>query len=240
MPMQWNDQADARLFANVLKLHVVKLDYPALAKAMGNGVTPKAISHRISKIKEKALAYHRNNPYAFEPEPTTPSKGKRPKKLKGKGKNMAQDDEEGDAAAAAARMVKSESGIKPEPGYYGYEGPGMMSTIDGVGMSVMGGGGGGMGDLLGLGHPLDSDDRPLMELAREKAAMLAAAEQAAAVSSSQSVMMPMEEQGPGSVMQEAEEEESLGHLPQLELAYAPVLEPEQNHAPLQYEQVQDL
>ncbi|KAL7270333.1 hypothetical protein RUND412_006969 [Rhizina undulata] len=57
MPMQWNDHADARLFANVLKLHVVKLDYPALAKSMGEGVTPKAISHRISKIKEKALLH---------------------------------------------------------------------------------------------------------------------------------------------------------------------------------------
>ncbi|KAI5813027.1 hypothetical protein BZA77DRAFT_346528 [Pyronema omphalodes] len=66
MPMQWNDQADARLFANVLKLHVVKLDYAQLAKAMGNGVTPKAISHRIAKIKDKANAYVKANPYAFD------------------------------------------------------------------------------------------------------------------------------------------------------------------------------
>ncbi|KAI5787238.1 hypothetical protein EDC01DRAFT_779675 [Geopyxis carbonaria] len=68
MPMQWNDQADARLFSNVLRIHVVKLDYHALAKAMGNGVTPKAISHRISKIKEKAKLYLRDHPYAFAPD----------------------------------------------------------------------------------------------------------------------------------------------------------------------------
>ncbi|PWW72689.1 hypothetical protein C7212DRAFT_366580 [Tuber magnatum] len=56
-----------QLFANVLKHHVVKLDYQQLARAMGDtlaDVTPKAISHRIAKIKEKAQA-HRNrwDPY---------------------------------------------------------------------------------------------------------------------------------------------------------------------------------
>lgn len=33
---------------------------------MGNGVTPKAISHRIAKIKDKANAYVKANPYAFD------------------------------------------------------------------------------------------------------------------------------------------------------------------------------
>ncbi|KAF8540765.1 hypothetical protein BDD12DRAFT_804269 [Trichophaea hybrida] len=134
MPMQWNDQADARLFANVLKLHVVKLDYLALAKAMGNGtislplttcrsltppgVTPKAISHRIAKIKEKANAYKRNNPYAFDPEPPEGSPSKRSKKSKkgknGKGEELEDDDID----------IKSETGVKVEPGlqtFYGYD-----------------------------------------------------------------------------------------------------------------------
>ncbi|KAF8245757.1 hypothetical protein K440DRAFT_662536 [Wilcoxina mikolae CBS 423.85] len=118
MPMQWNDQADARLFANVLKLHVVKLDYLALAKAMGNGVTPKAISHRIAKIKEKANAYKRNNPYAFDPEPIEGSPSKRSKKSKkgkhGKGEELEDDDID----------IKSESGVKVGPGlqtFYRYD-----------------------------------------------------------------------------------------------------------------------
>ncbi|KAA8894513.1 hypothetical protein FN846DRAFT_1025031 [Sphaerosporella brunnea] len=116
MPMQWNDQADARLFANVLKLHVVKLDYPALPRLWETASLPRPLSHRISKIKEKRWPTTAT-PVRLRAGAHHPSKGKRPKKLKGKGKNMAQDDEEGDAAAAAARMVKSESGIKPEPGY---------------------------------------------------------------------------------------------------------------------------
>ncbi|RPA99560.1 hypothetical protein L873DRAFT_1806416 [Choiromyces venosus 120613-1] len=58
------DVCSLQLFANVLKHHVVKLDYQQLARAMGDNVTPKAISHRIAKIKEKAQA-HRNrwDPY---------------------------------------------------------------------------------------------------------------------------------------------------------------------------------
>ncbi|PUU78834.1 hypothetical protein B9Z19DRAFT_1125975 [Tuber borchii] len=53
-----------QLFANVLKHHVVKLDYQRLAQAMGDNVTPKAISHRIAKIKEKAQAHNnRWDPY---------------------------------------------------------------------------------------------------------------------------------------------------------------------------------
>ncbi|KAI9765382.1 MAG: hypothetical protein M1835_007418 [Candelina submexicana] len=56
MPMTWNDKADVRLFIHVLKIHSVRLDYPALAAAMGENVTPKALSHRIAKLKAIAAA----------------------------------------------------------------------------------------------------------------------------------------------------------------------------------------
>ncbi|MCJ1336478.1 choline dehydrogenase 7 [Bachmanniomyces sp. S44760] len=51
MPMNWDEKADAKLFAYVLKLHDIKVNYPALAEAMGSDCTPKAITHRIAKIK---------------------------------------------------------------------------------------------------------------------------------------------------------------------------------------------
>ncbi|CAD6575514.1 MAG: hypothetical protein ASARMPREDX12_002333 [Alectoria sarmentosa] len=52
--MQWGHDADAKLFMHVLKIHNVKLDFPALAMAMGNDVTPKAITHRIAKLRSMA------------------------------------------------------------------------------------------------------------------------------------------------------------------------------------------
>jgi hypothetical protein len=66
-----------------------------------------------------------------------------------------------------------------------------------------------MGDLLGMGQ-LDSDERPLMELARERAATVAAEQMA-----SPSVMMPADETVRGmSVMTE----EPIGLGPEMELA----------------------
>ncbi|KAG0132167.1 hypothetical protein HOY82DRAFT_538855 [Tuber indicum] len=105
-----------QLFANVLKHHVVKLDYQQLARAMGDSssfslsptlstgalrvftvftdVTPKAISHRIAKIKEKAQA-HRNR---WDPYIRLVPSGKRVASLKPAPKgtiNEEGDDEEG-------------------------------------------------------------------------------------------------------------------------------------------------
>ncbi|KAI9856890.1 MAG: hypothetical protein M1813_008727 [Trichoglossum hirsutum] len=54
MVMTWNDKADVRLFVNVLKIHNIKLDYVEIAKAMGDNVTAKAITHRISKLRQIA------------------------------------------------------------------------------------------------------------------------------------------------------------------------------------------
>ncbi|KAK3170004.1 hypothetical protein OEA41_009389 [Lepraria neglecta] len=52
--MQWGPEVDAKLFMYVLKIHNVKLDYQALALAMGNDVTPKAITHRIARLRQVA------------------------------------------------------------------------------------------------------------------------------------------------------------------------------------------
>ncbi|KEF56206.1 uncharacterized protein A1O9_07787 [Exophiala aquamarina CBS 119918] len=51
MPMVWDANADARLFAAFLATSDVKPDYPALASRMGDGCTAKAVIHRIGKIK---------------------------------------------------------------------------------------------------------------------------------------------------------------------------------------------
>ncbi|RVX71683.1 hypothetical protein B0A52_03867 [Exophiala mesophila] len=54
MPMTWDENADARLFAGLLTTHDIAVDYKKLAAFMGNGCTPKAITHRISKIRSIA------------------------------------------------------------------------------------------------------------------------------------------------------------------------------------------
>ncbi|KIV88845.1 hypothetical protein PV10_08483 [Exophiala mesophila] len=77
MPMTWDENADARLFAGLLTTHDITVDYKKLAAFMGNGknpplvpftlivkyesnisitlgCTPKAITHRISKIRSIA------------------------------------------------------------------------------------------------------------------------------------------------------------------------------------------
>ncbi|KIW00793.1 uncharacterized protein PV09_07772 [Verruconis gallopava] len=79
MPMQWTADADAKvrseitpttenkvhagsdaspqLFAAFIRVHEVKpVNLQALADAMGNGCTPKAISHRLAFIKKKGVA----------------------------------------------------------------------------------------------------------------------------------------------------------------------------------------
>ncbi|RPB15689.1 hypothetical protein P167DRAFT_571336 [Morchella conica CCBAS932] len=124
MPMQWNEQADARLFANVLKLHVVKIDYAALAKSMGENVTPKAISHRISKIKEKATArrhadweqhYNQSNKNSNDGVTSTGKKrGPKPKTYR-----SPRDDEDNRRKRVKAEhvaVVKAEPGIEEEEG----------------------------------------------------------------------------------------------------------------------------
>ncbi|TID19494.1 hypothetical protein E2P81_ATG06661 [Venturia nashicola] len=56
MPMNWGPEADAKLFAAVLKVHDIKVNYAALATEMGADCTAKAITHRIAKIKSDGKA----------------------------------------------------------------------------------------------------------------------------------------------------------------------------------------
>jgi hypothetical protein len=169
------------------------------------------------------LAYHRNNPYAFDPEPSPSlTKGKRGSKLKSKAKGAALDDEEANA------LVKSEPGVKSEPRFYGYDG--MNNATDG--MSMQGGmiDGLDMGGMLGLGVPLENDERPLMELARERAAT-AIVDQIA----SPLVITQVAERDQGlSVMGEG----LVGNNVQQELAYMPPPTHEQEQTPYAQDQEQ--
>ncbi|CUS09975.1 unnamed protein product [Tuber aestivum] len=143
MPMQWNDQADARLFANVLKHHVVKLDYQQLARAMGDtlaDVTPKAISHRIAKIKEKAQA-HRNR---WDPYVRLVASPKRVTSLKPAPIGML--NEEGDDEEGKGFMyLKSEDEQPFSANLGGVDGGGV---VGGQILSIDESGGGNVGDAV--------------------------------------------------------------------------------------------
>ncbi|KAL2050878.1 hypothetical protein ABVK25_008776 [Lepraria finkii] len=81
--MQWGPDVDAKLFMYVLKIHNVKLDYQALAMAMGNDVTPKAIIHRIAKLRQAANEHSSPSASASPglglPAPRTRAPNKRPR-----------------------------------------------------------------------------------------------------------------------------------------------------------------
>ncbi|KAG0636947.1 hypothetical protein HOY80DRAFT_1053066 [Tuber brumale] len=159
MPMQWNDQADARLFANVLKHHVVKLDYQQLARAMGDNVTPKAISHRIAKIKEKAQA-HRNR---WDPYIRLVPSGKRAASLKSAPKGTF--NEEGDDEEEKGFVdLKSEDDEQLFPASLGGVGGQMPRFDESCGGEIEGAvvaatdcGGGGGGDADGRKYLLRVD-----------------------------------------------------------------------------------
>ncbi|KAM0805322.1 hypothetical protein BDR22DRAFT_959384 [Usnea florida] len=82
--MQWGPDADAKLFVHVLKIHNVKLNYEALASAMGNGTTPP--------------------PATATTNPTTNANPAAPAKTTGNGKATAKDKKkkEKDATPTAA------------------------------------------------------------------------------------------------------------------------------------------
>ncbi|KAL9128746.1 MAG: hypothetical protein Q9217_002625 [Psora testacea] len=63
---------------HVLKIHKVKLDYQALATAMGNDVTPKAITHRIAKLRSMAEEQVSPHPGQEPGTPIEPSKKRGP------------------------------------------------------------------------------------------------------------------------------------------------------------------
>jgi hypothetical protein len=113
MTITWNGQADAgvsvllkplsffirlcrrkyhpnttlQLFASVLKVHDIKMNYAAVAEAMGGGATPKAIQHRITSIKHKAVDEGEESAITTTPNRT---------QGKGKGKSGARKRKNGD------------------------------------------------------------------------------------------------------------------------------------------------
>ncbi|KAI9827369.1 MAG: hypothetical protein M1826_006294 [Phylliscum demangeonii] len=87
MPIKWNERADSELFMHVLKIHNIKLDYQALADAMGSGCTSNAISHRISRLKSMAAG----------DEGTTSSAGSTPIKPQATPKSRKRTKDEADA-----------------------------------------------------------------------------------------------------------------------------------------------
>ncbi|KAI9825237.1 MAG: hypothetical protein M1832_001271 [Thelocarpon impressellum] len=121
MPVTWNDRQDVRLFINVLKVHSVKLDYAALAAAMGQGVTGKAISHRIAKLRSIAASEE-----AFPSGPAPTSRKPRAKPLAGKKRaakallsDDAQEDDEGAEGVSGSDHgggpVRTPQRVKLEP-----------------------------------------------------------------------------------------------------------------------------
>ncbi|KAK2766228.1 hypothetical protein FQN54_007744 [Arachnomyces sp. PD_36] len=116
MPMNWNDQADAKLLIGIIKTAKPKIDYDALAAYMGEGCTAYGIQHRIRKIQAKANE-------SGDSAPSTPSKAaggtpkgkkaptprktpaKKTPKRKGAKEETASDEEE---CASPTKKVKSE------------------------------------------------------------------------------------------------------------------------------------
>ncbi|KAL2423389.1 hypothetical protein ABEF95_007981 [Exophiala dermatitidis] len=122
MPMIWNAEADARLFAAVIATSDVKVNYAAVAEKMGPDCTAKAIVHRVGKIKELArkLDDEDGDGAATTPLKTTP------KRRATKGLAVAADDDDDgaeDSPSAKKRKlpatprakVQAPSGIKKEP-----------------------------------------------------------------------------------------------------------------------------
>ncbi|KAL2399012.1 hypothetical protein ABEF93_007019 [Exophiala dermatitidis] len=125
MPMVWNAEADARLFAAVIATSDVKVNYAAVAEKMGPDCTAKAIIHRVGKIKELArkLDDEDGDGTATTPLKTTPKRRGRPS---AKGVAVAADDDDDGAEdsptvkkrklpATPRAKVQAPSGIKKEP-----------------------------------------------------------------------------------------------------------------------------
>ncbi|MCJ1462304.1 hypothetical protein MMC07_000904 [Pseudocyphellaria aurata] len=83
--MQWGNEADVQLFKILLKTHDVKIDYKVLAEGMGNGITPKAITHRIGKIRSLPAEDGEGNPSPIiTPKPVTSKPEKKPPRARAK------------------------------------------------------------------------------------------------------------------------------------------------------------
>lgn len=54
--MRWTPEAYLRLFGLTLSLNPIHVDYVKLAEAFGEGVTPKALTHKIAEIRNAGTA----------------------------------------------------------------------------------------------------------------------------------------------------------------------------------------
>ncbi|KAH0290595.1 hypothetical protein M436DRAFT_62014 [Aureobasidium namibiae CBS 147.97] len=99
MPMSWDAAADAKLFTVVMAVYDIKItgaQNEKIAKMMGEetktDVTPKAITHRLSKIKAQAASFSHvapGTPASARKRPSTPSNsGKTSKTPASKGKSF--------------------------------------------------------------------------------------------------------------------------------------------------------
>ncbi|KAL2215407.1 AT hook motif protein [Thermoascus aurantiacus ATCC 26904] len=82
MPMTWNNQADAKLLAGIIKICKPKMNLEALAQYMGPDCTAYAVQHRIRKIQAKAEGKNKD---PGSSAPSTPSR----RKSKGNGDNVS-------------------------------------------------------------------------------------------------------------------------------------------------------
>ncbi|KIW52787.1 hypothetical protein PV05_08407 [Exophiala xenobiotica] len=118
MPMTWNADADAKLFAAVLATSAVKIEYDDVAQLMGPDCTKKAVIHRINNIKSKAKEAGLVDAVGTATTPKTP--GKRGRKVK-----TEPDDDDNNASdesptkksktTPAKAKAKAKAPIKPEP-----------------------------------------------------------------------------------------------------------------------------
>ncbi|KAF2142745.1 uncharacterized protein K452DRAFT_297282 [Aplosporella prunicola CBS 121167] len=100
--MQWNHEADAKLLAAILKVHSFSVSYQALAEEMGQDCTPKAVTHRIAKLK--AIAKGSGNTSASAP--STPRKPRTPAK-KGATTDSSKKRKRGSGSVVSGSVVAS-------------------------------------------------------------------------------------------------------------------------------------
>ncbi|KAH0149661.1 hypothetical protein KCU67_g10971, partial [Aureobasidium melanogenum] len=94
MPMTWDAAADTKLFTVVMAVYDIKISgaqNEKIAKLMGDDVTPKAITHRLSKIKAQASSFDPSTPGTSSRKRGTPgskaASTKTSNTTKGKGSN---------------------------------------------------------------------------------------------------------------------------------------------------------
>ncbi|CCX31941.1 Similar to AT hook motif protein [Aspergillus oryzae RIB40]; acc. no. XP_001817880 [Pyronema omphalodes CBS 100304] len=107
MPFQWTHQANENLLVQILSLHDIKLNYTAIASALGPGVTSNAVQCHIYKIKIDSRAINRTPSSALKKK----SPSKKRKLVRGRGRDENDSDEN-----LMRQRVKRERGVTRELG----------------------------------------------------------------------------------------------------------------------------